>query len=85
MSTPKRINELASRKALIVAHADLHRQLIAFERLKLQERHDAAQTFVKQNRRWLLGGAIVGGLLLARHRRGLVDWHKAILDLLAVA
>ncbi|MDO8539319.1 MAG: hypothetical protein Q7S40_02680 [Opitutaceae bacterium] len=73
------MNELAARKALIVAQADLHRQLIAFERVKLQGRHDAARAFVEQNRWWLLGGAIVAGLLLARHRRELVDWAPTVI------
>ncbi|MDD3180416.1 MAG: hypothetical protein PHQ04_08700 [Opitutaceae bacterium] len=72
------MNELAGRKRLIVARADLHRQILAAELQRLEGRWDAARGFVVQYRWCLLGAAAVGGLLLGRKRRGLSGWLPAM-------
>ena len=68
------MNDFAARKRLLIAQADLHRQLVAVERLRLEGRWHAAHNFGDRNRWWLLAGAIAGGVLLARDGRGLVRW-----------
>lgn len=79
MSSSERLKNLAARKALLVTRADLHRELIAFERLQLHGYHEAARGVIERNRWWLVGGTIVGGLLLARSRRGLAGWAPIVI------
>lgn len=64
---------LAARKRQLVAQADLHRQLIRLEQLQWRARVEAP-AFAVGRQGWLLGGAILGGLLLARKWRGLARW-----------
>lgn len=73
------MNELAARKRLIVAQADLHRQLLALERRHLQERWAPVRRFAGRNRWWLLAGAVAGGLVLARGWRGWIGRLPAVL------
>lgn len=73
MAPRGRLNALAARKRLILARADLHRQLLAVEGDRLQGRWDSAQSFVTRNRWWLIGGAVAGGALLTRGWRGLLS------------
>jgi hypothetical protein len=79
MAAAPRMSDLAERKRLIVARADLHRQLLALERLRLQGRLASARGFVGHHRWWLLGGAAAIGLLLTRRGRGLAGWMPAVL------
>ncbi len=68
------MNELAARKRLLIAEADLHRQVIRFERTGLAHRWQSARTFTGRNQWWILGGALGLGLLLTRRFRRVVQW-----------
>lgn len=75
------LKELAARKQLLIAQADLHRQLLSLESARLSSGGSGATAFVHRNRWWLLGGAVVVGSVAARRWRSLV---KALPSLLAV-
>lgn len=64
-----RLTDLAGRRRLLVAEADLHRRLIAFEHLNLESRFDDTRARIHRNRWWLIAGAVGVGFLLVRHRR----------------
>ena len=68
------MNELAARKRLLIAEADLHRQLLRSEQIGLSRRWDSARTLAGRNQWWILGGALGLGLLLTRRWRGVVQW-----------
>lgn len=68
------MNDLATRKRLLVAQANLHRELLSLERARLGTRLETAGSFLDQNRWWLIGGAVVVGVLSVRHWRGLAQW-----------
>ena len=76
------MNDLTTHKRLLIAQADLHRQAIELECQRVGQRLGQAQDFVRQNRWWLLGGAAVGGLLLAPRWRGVLGFLPLIPDLL---
>ena len=78
MSAPTGLKALAARKQLLVAQADLHRQILGLERRRLQGRWDDASGFVVRNRWWLLGGAVVVGVFLVRRGRELSGWIPTI-------
>lgn len=82
MLASARLKELAARKQLLLAQANLHRELLGFERLQFAHQTTVATTFLGRHRYWLLGGALVGGFLLARKRGGLVAWLPGALALL---
>ena len=69
-----RLNELRARKELILAEADLHRQLLKLERLRWEQRGAEAQQLMGEKRWWLLAGAAVAGVVLARRWSGLAKW-----------
>lgn len=80
------MNDLASRKRLLIAQTELHRQLIALERLQLQARwvgtRERARTAIADRRWWLVGGALVAGVLLTRaspRLRNLLGWGPTVL------
>ncbi|MBI4623760.1 MAG: hypothetical protein HY736_11165 [Verrucomicrobia bacterium] len=79
MSSTARLNDLAERKRLLVRQSDLHRQVIANERLRLLERFATAREQVQAHRWWLIGGAACVGLLLARRLGGVAGWLSAAL------
>lgn len=74
-----RMNELAARKQLLIAQADLHRQLLSLETARLGSGGIGSGAFVDRNRWWLLGGAIVVGVVIARRWRGFAEWVPPIL------
>jgi hypothetical protein len=83
MPTPKNMNDLTARKGLLIAQSDRHRQSIELEYQRVLHRRGRTQDFIYQNRWWLLGGAAVGGFLLARRwRRGFLGLLPLIPDLL---
>lgn len=74
------MNDLAARKRLLIAKADLHRSLIGLECQQLRGRWDSASDLVQGKRWWLVGGAcVVGGLLLTRPGRGLIRWLPTVI------
>jgi len=64
MGTPEEMKDLSTRKRLIIAQSEQHRRLIEQESRRVWQCVDRRRAFVRQNRWWLLGGAIVGGILL---------------------
>ncbi|HVU25216.1 MAG TPA: hypothetical protein VHE13_13900 [Opitutus sp.] len=72
MAARGRLGELGGRKQVLVARADLHRQLFALERDRLLGRWMEATSLVGRHRWWLVGGAAVAGVLLVRRWRSLV-------------
>ncbi|HWL16024.1 MAG TPA: hypothetical protein VNR00_10495 [Opitutus sp.] len=80
MPAPAGVNELAARKRLLLAEADLHRGILQLERERLCARGQAARATLAQHRWWLLGGAAVVGFLLTRRARGLAAWLPTVLS-----
>jgi hypothetical protein len=78
------MNDLITRKRLIIAQADQHRQVIELERQRLRQRVDHARDFVRQNRWWLVGGAIASSILLAPKKRGWLGWLPLVSKLLRI-
>ena len=76
------MNDLITRKRLIIAQADLHRQVIELECQRILQRLGQTQDFIHQKRWWLLGGAAVGGFLIAPRWRHFLRWLPLIPDLL---
>lgn len=75
------MNDLAQRKRLLTAQADLHRELMGLECARWHGRWSAAGSFTRNNRWWLAGGVLVAGVLLTRRWRGLVQWLPAAASL----
>ena len=73
------LNELGVRKRLLIAQADLHRELLSLESARISASGFGASAFVDRNRWWLLGGAIVVGVVAARRWRGLAAWLSPLL------
>lgn len=69
-----RLSDLRARKELILAEADLHRQLLTLEGLRWQRRGAEAQQLVGERRWWLLGAALAVGVVLTRRWKGLAQW-----------
>ena len=61
-----RMNELAERKQQLLAEAELHRSVIALERLRLTERSAALRETIAEKRWWWVAGAAAAGWLTAR-------------------
>jgi hypothetical protein len=78
----EKMNDLTARKRLIITQADLHRQVIELECQRILQRVGQTQDLVHQKRWWLLGGAAIGGFLLAPRWRGVLGWLPMIPDLL---
>jgi hypothetical protein len=72
------LSDLRARKELILAEADLRRQLLTLERLRWQRRGAQAQELIADNRWWLIGAAAVVGAVVVRRWRGLADWLPGI-------
>ena len=66
MSAPAPVNDLAGRKRLLIAQAELHRQIILIERFRVQQRLDLARDRLQANRWWLMGGVALAGWLTTR-------------------
>jgi hypothetical protein len=78
------MNDLITRKRLIIAQADQHRQVIELECQRLRQRVDQTRDLVRQNRWWLVGGAIASGVLLAPKKRGWLGWLHLVSKLLRI-
>lgn len=68
------MNQLAARKNLIVAKADLHRQLFSLEHHRLQQRLNVSQLMAGNSRWWLVGGAVVAAVVFRPKWRTLAGW-----------
>jgi len=66
MSASARVNDLAQRKRLLVLQAELHRQIIEIERIRLFDRVDFLRGRLLANRWWLLGSVAAAGWLSTR-------------------
>ena len=73
------LNDLAVRKQLLIAQADLHRQLLSLESARISAGGFGASAFIDRNRWWLLGGAIVVGAVSARRWRDFAGWLPSLL------
>lgn len=62
----KALHQLAERKRLLVAEADLHRGLIAAEVNRYRARLETAREGVRVGGPWLAAGSAIAGVLLAR-------------------
>lgn len=80
----EKMNNLTAHKRLIIAQADLHRQVIELECRRVLQRVGQTQDFVHQKRWWLLGGAAVGGFLVAPRWRRFLGLLPLIPDVLRV-
>ena len=58
MPATARLNDLATRKRLLVAQADLHRAGVGVARTRLSGSCPAARGFASQHRWWLIGGSV---------------------------
>ncbi|QYM79602.1 hypothetical protein K0B96_03005 [Horticoccus luteus] len=86
MSASGGMNELVARRRALVAQADLHREIFAVERLRLELRGVQARQFLAEHRWWLVGGAAAaGGLLLTRRARGLFGWLPTLVSVARTA
>ena len=79
MSATVGMNALASRKRLLVAQADIHRRLIAIERLELMDRLGVNPVLDPANRHWLLTAGTVAGLFVMRNWQGALRWLPTLL------
>ncbi len=71
MFAAARLSELATRKRQLVVQADLHRNTLGVASRELGRGCAAAKDFASQHRWWLLGGAVVVGVVLARRWRAI--------------
>jgi hypothetical protein len=76
------MNDLTARKRLLIVQADLHRHFLELECQRVVQRLSQAQDFVHQKRWWMLGGAAVGGFLLAPRWRSFLGLLPLIPDFL---
>lgn len=72
------MNALKARKALLLAEADLHRQILTLERSQWRERAEQARQLAGEQRWWLIGGAALLGVACARRWRDLAGWLPTI-------
>ena len=75
------MSELHSRKVLILAEAELHRQIVSFECRRWQRRAAQVGQLARDQRSWIIGGAAILGIVIARRWRGLAAWLPTILTL----
>ncbi len=83
MPPQERLTELAEARRLLQAEADLHRQLIRMELADLRRYAVATQTatgFFQTNRPVKVAGAVMSGLLAARHWRSVLRWSPLLLS-----
>ncbi|MFM1769927.1 MAG: hypothetical protein RJA22_2456 [Verrucomicrobiota bacterium] len=67
------LHELAERKRLLVAEAELHRSLIQAEVTRCHARLETAREGMRVGGPWLAAGSALGGILLARKWRNLTS------------
>ncbi len=75
----RKVNRLAERKRLLVLQADLHRQLLAFERNQLRQDVGDARDRLHANRWWLIGGTVAAGWLFTRKLPAFARWLPALM------
>lgn len=83
MAAPNGLNDLATRKRLLIAEAAAHREAIASDQFALEAEIRTVRDRVWANRWWVLGGAVVAGILVMRVGvqrlipAGLLAWRVA--------
>ena len=77
MPARARMNALADRKRALLAEAELHRRVLARERLHLGAQAASIRAHVAGHRWWWIGGAALAGWLVFRGARGLTRWLPA--------
>jgi len=68
------VNDLAARKLLLVREAQIHREIIAVERMSIKESVDHARLQVSTHRWLLIGGLACAGWLLSSKLSGIARW-----------
>ena len=79
------MNDLAERKRLLILQGELHRQIIAIERFRMQQRFDVTRERFQAKRWWLLAGLAAAGWLSTRRlgsllkllTAGMTAWRMA--------
>lgn len=79
MASSRQLNELSVRKQLLIAQADMQRQLLTLECTRLGNPGAVANELIQRHRWWLLAGSAVVGIVLARRWRGFAGWLPPIL------
>ncbi|MEI7731197.1 MAG: hypothetical protein WCO56_16605 [Verrucomicrobiota bacterium] len=78
MSPAQRLKEIEELKQMLVLQSDLQRQLIAFEAAQLQRQATSGVESLagkfSLGRPWMIGLAVVGGMVAVRHWRTLLGW-----------
>lgn len=77
MPAHPRITALANRKRALLVEAELHRGVIAAERLHLAGRITSVRNQVAGHRWWWIGGAVLAGWIVSRRMGGLTRWLPA--------
>jgi hypothetical protein len=85
MSAEPGMNDLATRKRLLIQQGDIHRSLIALERLQIQERMYATREQFASQRWWLIGGLALAGTLFAKKLGGITRWIPVALSAMRIA
>lgn len=84
MSEAEGLTELAKRKRLLVAQADLHRSVVAISYLEMRTRLGTAQDAVQSKRWWIFGGLAAAGVVLGGQWRMFTRWTPLALAALQV-
>lgn len=85
MPATSRIDEFSARKQLLVRQAQLYREILAMERLGINETIEAAQQKIQSSRWWLAAGMACVGWMIAGRTGGIARWLPTVLAVARVA
>lgn len=74
MPARARLNDLAAQKRALVLQADLHRQLILAEFVRLEQRVALVQEQIAHRRWWWMGGSLLAAWFVTRRLSGIGRW-----------